>query len=352
MERRILALPVRYGGMGLQDPTQASFEFFASSRISQNLTEVIINQERDFAHYNSEEVKKCIADVKHEKEARLLQEVESIRESPELNTKLKRAFELVQEKGSGSWLTALPIQSLGYSLNRQEFRDSVSLRYGWNIAKTPSYCQCGKENDVDHTLNCKSGGYASLRHNRLRDLEAELMKEVCQDVRIEPELLPIESEGIRHGNTADKARLDVCGIGVWGAYEKTFLDIRVMHPNSASYMNKPLKDVYVAHEKEKKRAYLERVLQVEKGTFTPIVFSTFGGTGKEADRHHKRIATLIAAKRNESYAAVINHIRTRLSFSLLRSILTAVRGVRGKQRSAGPISSVEFSLVGDEGATY
>ena len=90
----------------------------------------------------------------------------------------------------------------------------MSLRYGWNIAKTPSYCQCGKENDVDHTLNCKSGGYVSLRHNRLRDLEAELMKEVCQDVRIEPELLPIESEGIRHGNTADKARLDVCGIGV------------------------------------------------------------------------------------------------------------------------------------------
>ena len=150
-----------------------------------------------------------------------------------MNAKLKKAFELVQEKGSGAWLTALPIQSLRYSLNKREFRDSVSLRYCWNIVKTPSYCQCGKENDVDHTLNCKSGGSASLRHNRLRDLEAELMK-VCQDVRIEPELLSIESESIRHGNTADKAGLDVCGIGVWGAYEQTFLDIRVMHPNFAS----------------------------------------------------------------------------------------------------------------------
>ena len=84
-----------------------------------------------------------------------------------------------------------------------------------------------------------------MRHNRLRDLVAELMKEVCQDVRIEPELLPIENEGNRHGNTADKARLDAFGIGVWGAYEKTFLDIRVMHSNSVSYMNKPLKDVYM-----------------------------------------------------------------------------------------------------------
>ena len=53
-----------------------------------------------------------------------------------------------------------------------------------------------------------------MRHNRVRDLEAELMKEVCHDVRIEPELLPIEGERQRRGNTAEKARLDVSGIGV------------------------------------------------------------------------------------------------------------------------------------------
>ena len=31
------------------------------------------------------------------------------------------------------------------------------------------------------------------------------------------------------------------------------------------------------HKKEKKRAYNERIIQVEKGMFTPIVVSTFGG---------------------------------------------------------------------------
>ena len=40
-------------------------------------------------------------------------------------------------------------------------------------------------------------------------------------------------------------------------------------------MNKPLKDVYVENENEKKHTYLERVLQLEKSTFTPIVFSSF-----------------------------------------------------------------------------
>ena len=57
-------------------------------------------------------------------------------------------------------------------------------------------------------------GYVAMRHNRVRHLEAELMKEVCHDVRIEPELLPIEGEGKRRGNTAEKVRLDVSGIGV------------------------------------------------------------------------------------------------------------------------------------------
>ena len=73
--------------------------------------------------------------------------------------------------------------------------------------------------------------------------------------------------------------------------------------------------------------------------------STSGGWGKEARRHHQRIATLIALKRNEEYADVMNYIRTRLRFSVLKSILTAVRGVREKSREAAPISSVSFNLI-------
>ena len=343
IERRILALPVRLGGMGIRNPTMSSEEFDASSSITENLTEIIVNQESDFTNYNEEEVKKCINAVKTQKERRMEDELKQIEEL--VDEKTKRILELAQEKGSGAWLTALPIQALGYTLNKQEFRDSVCLRYGWNIPNTPNFCQCGEENSIDHTLNCKKGGYVAMRHNRVRDLEADLMKEVCHNVQIEPELLPIANDGNRRGNRAEKARLDVAGVGVWGAYEKTFLDIRIMHPNSPSYVTKPIEQVYVLHENEKKRAYNERVLQIEKGSFTPIVASTFGGMGKEANRHHKRIATLIALKKKESYADVINYIRTRLRFSLLKSILTAVRGVRGKARPAAPLDSISFNLI-------
>jgi hypothetical protein len=291
--------------MGIADPSKNSQnEHNASMTITANLTSIIVNQEKDFSNYNEDDVRIQIAQVKTEKETRLKGKLEEIYEL--VDTKMKRILQLSQENGAGTWLTALPIQRLGYTLNKQEFRDSVCLRYGWNVPNTPSFCQCGKKNDIDHTLSCQLGGYVIIRHNRVRDIEADLMKEVCHNVQVEPELMPIERDRV-NGNTSEKARLDVAGVGVWGAYEKTFLDIRIMHPNSDSYINKPIDKVYSHHESIKKRAYNERVIQVEKGSFTPIVGSTFGGMGTEANRHHKRIATLIAQKRKEEYADVIGY---------------------------------------------
>ena len=347
IERSIFTLPVRLGGMGIRNPVDiCEDEYAASISITQNLTNMIINQERDLTNYHAEEVDLQIKNVKDRKEQKLKEECTTILES--LDDKMKRILELAQEKGCGAWLTALPIQALGYTLNKQEFRDSVCLRYGWRVPNTPAYCQCDKKNDIDHALSCKKGGYVIMRHNRIRDLEADLMREVCHNVKVEPELLPLDANQMRNGNTAEKARLDVSGNGVWGPFERTFLDIRIMHPNAPTYINKPLPRVYAAHERQKKHDYNERVQQVEKGTFTPIVMSTFGGMGNEAERHHKRIAQLISEKKNEKYGDVLNYIRTRLRFSLLKSVLMAIRGVRDKgmkKTKITPISSLSFNLI-------
>ena len=109
-----------------------------------------------------------------EKEKWLKEEEENIaRELPEAQ---KAAFKAAQEKGASAWLAALPIQAIGYSLNKQEFRDAVSLRYGWKIPGMPSFCACGQRTSVDHTLTCKRGGYVAMRHNALRDTEAFLTR--------------------------------------------------------------------------------------------------------------------------------------------------------------------------------
>ena len=92
--------------------------------------------------------------------------------------------------------------------------------------------------------------------------------------------------------------------------------------------------------------YNSRVMTVEKGTFTPLVYSTFGGCGPQATRYHKRIAELISKKRNEEYHHVINHIRVRVRFSLLRSALVAIRGERGKSTApTKPLSSMAFNMI-------
>ena len=87
--------------------------------------------------------------------------------------------------------------------------------------------------------------------------------------------------------------------------------------------------LYGQHENQKKRHYLNRILQVEKGTFSPLVFTTTGGMGPEATRFLKRVAVKLAAKTREKYNDVMNNIRTRISFEILRSVLVAVRGVSG-----------------------
>ena len=47
-----------------------------------------------------------------------------------------------------------------------------------------------------------------MRHNKVRDLEAEFMREVCHDVKVEPPLLPLATGNMTRVNTTDKARLD------------------------------------------------------------------------------------------------------------------------------------------------
>ena len=57
------------------------------------------------------------------------------------------------------------------------------------------------------------------------------------------------------------------------------------------------------HELDKKREYEERVREIEHGSFSPLVFSTAGGMGPIATTVYKRIASLIADKRQEPYSA-------------------------------------------------
>ena len=93
-----------------------------------------------------------------------------------------RAMELAQERGASSWLSTLPLEEHGFALHKGGFRDAISLRYLWDLPRTPVHCACGQKFDVDHAMCCPKGGFPTLRHNEVRDLTADLLTEVCGDV--------------------------------------------------------------------------------------------------------------------------------------------------------------------------
>ena len=104
-----------------------------------------------------------------------------------------------------------------------------------------------------------------MRHNAVRDTLAEVLREVCKDVRVEPQLLPVTGERLPAGtNVSDGARSDVSAVGLWQPLDRAFLDIRVFNPLAPSNANKQINAMYLAHENSKKREYNSRILEVEK----------------------------------------------------------------------------------------
>ena len=73
-------------------------------------------------------------------------------------------------------------------------------------------------------------------------------------------------------------------------------DGRVFNPLASCNRNKQMKAVYQQHEREKQRVCDQRVREVERGTFTPLVLTATGGMGPSALIFFQKLAGMIAAK--------------------------------------------------------
>ena len=154
---------------------------------------------------------------------------------------------------------------------------------------------------------------------------------MCNEVEVEPPLQPLTGEEFlgAGNNSSAGARLDIAMNGFWGGrYERTFIDVRVFNPHAPSYRNLGIDNCYNRHEKEKKRLYERRILEVEHSTFTPLVFSVTGGMSKECSTFYKRLASMLSEKRNQSYSKTLTYLRCCLLYTLLCSSIQSIRGAR------------------------
>ena len=179
--------------------------------------------------------------------------------------------------------------------------------------------------------------------------------EVCSEVCIEPHLQPTTHDQLSGAtaNSQDGARVDVSTNGVWGGrFQKTDFDVRVFNPLAPFNKNQTPAACYRKHEREKKRAYDQRIREVEHSSFSPLVFSATGGMGREATCFYKLLASMLAHKWDQPYSTTLWWLRCRLTFSLIRSAIQALRGARSSQDHAIHSPASVDLVMSESGIAY
>ena len=137
-----MALPARHGGLGTANPCETSpGQFTMSMSISAPLVSLILDQSDIYEPTMKQEQARLRNNAKkfrRQMEARTASEL-----NEELPNNLKKMVEICSEKGTSSWITALPIAEHGFMLHKGAFRDALCLRYGWRPQNLPSHCVCG-----------------------------------------------------------------------------------------------------------------------------------------------------------------------------------------------------------------
>ena len=88
---------------------------------------------------------------------------------------------------------------------------------------------------------------------------------------------PLSGELLCYKSTIqeDDARVDIRAAGFWGCrHHHSFFDVWVFNAFAKSNQSPCPAATFWRHEGDKRRAYEERVCEVERGSFTPLVFSS------------------------------------------------------------------------------
>ena len=112
---------------------------------------------------------------------------------------------------------------------------------------------------------CKKGGFVTLRDNKLRNVTATLLSDVCKDIKLQPSFLTLNREiqtTRKRVKTNDEVQLDICPRGVWVIGQKALFDIRFFDPNARRFSKQTLKQCYSLIENEKKRHCNTRIIKV------------------------------------------------------------------------------------------
>ena len=247
-EKELYSLPTRLGGLSIPSFVEkAQNDFENSLHITAPLVALIVTQEESLP--DDCNVKQRINSTKQNKEKILIEKGNQIESELELD--MRQVVLQTKEKGASSWLTVIPLHEHGFALNKAEFRDALSIRYNKQLKGMPSICPCGQKFDLNHATNCKRGGFVIMRHNNVRDFEANFLKTMQNDV--EPTLQEITNDKLP-GNTNEEARPAIRARRVWRPGQNAFFDIVLTNVNANYQKHQTVENIFKKHEKEKKKS--------------------------------------------------------------------------------------------------
>ena len=162
-------------------------------------------------------------------------------------------MECATEMGASAWVTTLPIVNHGFFVHKRNFRDAISLCYGWSVSHLPHNCCCGSVFSVDHAMTCHKGGYPSIRHNEIWDVSSDLLAEVFTTLVLNHSSSLSTENPSNPGVLTHKMKLGVTYVPVvFGQEDRIHSLMWVFYPNASSYCNKDLAALYKLHENAKK----------------------------------------------------------------------------------------------------
>ena len=355
-EREMLALPVREGGMAIEDPTKsASSNYKDSSSATLKLQRYIVEgremKKDDFIEHNkfmgkTTSISKINKRKKQEEKAK---EIESSTNGGiERSTQI--AMQRAREYKTGAWLTVKPQTDDLMHLNKYEWLDMVSLRYNKPLIKAPKYCTFHPKipYTLHHAATCKGGGNLYKRHriiqNCLQAISRKALGSSAIYVEREPWIVP-QGTCDKSGKAIEGLRADLRLSGLESMKENTFIDVRVFYPtyppnsNTQSrtgqdggpkrHLEKQMND----NEEEKIEKYFHQC-EIQGWGFYPFVVSTDGVLAPKAEK----VLHLLAEKLSKGWATAkgvcLSWMKARIAMAVARASSACLRGCRIQPRSA------------------
>ena len=224
--------------------------------------------------------------------------------------------------GSGDWLEALPLTSVGLKMDNNTVRIAVGLRLGAPIVH-PHQCVCGSlvTRDGRHGLSCRKSAGRHSRHNQVNDILHRAFVSCGTLATREPRGLIVSGNKRPDGATLVPWRRGRCL--AWDATCPDTFAASHLQANSSSAGS-------AAATAESRKALKYAAIQPTTD-FVPFAVETSGVWGEQAFDLVKELGRRIATASHDSRSTVF--LRQRISMAVQRGNACCVLGTVPMEQS-------------------